>query len=131
MSYVPLGIFAALAGGDYGLWKWSLAGNHQVLAVVFGLALPVLALAFAWLLVLNLWRLLSELSYRPPGSRTARRTVRARAAALRLARTPGRLARTPRRAARSRRTLAAGARRPSAAPAAPVAAERPARKLVA
>jgi hypothetical protein len=117
VSYVSLGIFASLAGGDYGLWKWSLAGNHQVLAVVFGLALPVLALAFAWLLVVSLWRLFSELSYRRPGSRTVRASVRTRVARGRLGRT--------------RRRLARGARRPSAAPAASAPAERPARKLVA
>jgi hypothetical protein len=66
MSYVPLGSFAALTLGDYGLWKWSLAGNHQVLAVVFGLTLPPLALAFAWMLVIRSIRLFGTLTRRPP-----------------------------------------------------------------
>jgi hypothetical protein len=66
MSYVPLASFAGLTLGDYGLWKWSLAGNHQVLAVVFGLTLPPLAVAFLWVLVLGAMRTLSALTRRPP-----------------------------------------------------------------
>ena len=66
MSYAPLASFAGLSLGDYGLWKWSLAGNHQILAVVFGLTLPPLALAFAWMLVIASIRLFGALTRRPP-----------------------------------------------------------------
>jgi hypothetical protein len=99
-----------LAVGDYGLWKWSLAGNHQVLAVVFGLTLPPLALAFVWLLAVNAWRLLSELAYRR----------RDREALPRSARTANTRRRRPRAPAR-----------PLPAATATSSTERPARKLAA
>jgi len=86
MSYVPLASFAGLTLGDYGLWKWSLAGNHQVLAVVFGLTLPVLAVAFLWVLVLGAMRLLSSATRRPPVPAPPRRAASSRPLVLRLGR---------------------------------------------
>ncbi len=108
-------MFAALAGGDYGLWKWALAGNHQVLAIVCGLTLPPLALAFAWLLVVSAWRLFSEATSRPQGLErpVSERPVRV----ARSQRPVQRLARARRRTAQPAATSAAG--------------ERPPRKLVA
>ena len=86
MPYVPLTSFAALTLADYGLWKWSLAGNHQVLAVVFGLTLPPLAVAFLWVLVVGAMRLLSSVTRRPPVPVPPRQTAPARPLALRLTR---------------------------------------------
>ncbi len=122
MSYVPLGIFTGLAAGDYGLWKWSLAGNHQVLAVVFGLALLPLALAAVCLLVVNAWRLCSDFSRSRKAQGARRDGPRA---------TPHRGAPTTGRARRaSRRLIVRARRRPGGATAAGQA-ERPAGKLVA
>ena len=86
MSYVPLASFAGLTLGDYGLWKWSLAGNHQVLAVVFGLTLPPLTVAFLWMLVLGTVRLLSSLTRRPPEPAPPRRAATSRPLVVRLRR---------------------------------------------
>jgi len=57
VSHRPLATVSALTIGDYVLWNWSLNGNHDVLALVSGLTLPPLAIAFAWLLVLTVARL--------------------------------------------------------------------------
>jgi hypothetical protein len=51
---------SALTLGDLVLWHWSLAGNHDVLALVSGLSLPLLLVASAWLLVVTLVRLLAR-----------------------------------------------------------------------
>jgi hypothetical protein len=49
VSHRPLVFVAGLTSGDYLLWNWSLSGNHEVLALVAGLTLPLLALATLWL----------------------------------------------------------------------------------
>ena len=47
MSYRPLVLVSGLTLGDYLLWSWSLNHNHDVLALVSGLTLPPLAVAWA------------------------------------------------------------------------------------
>jgi hypothetical protein len=59
-----LALVAALALGDYLMWNWSLQGGHDVLALVSGLTLVLLAIALIWLLVLNAGRLLARLAQR-------------------------------------------------------------------
>jgi hypothetical protein len=65
-----LAIVSGLTIGDYLLWNWSLNGNHDVLALVSGLTMPPLAIAFLWLVALTVTRLLSD---RRRGARPARR----------------------------------------------------------
>ena len=75
MSLRSLVSVSGLTLGDYLLWNWSLNGNHDVMALVSGLTLPPLALAFLWLLALSAARLLALTT------RSRDRRVRARAAA--------------------------------------------------
>jgi hypothetical protein len=75
VSHRPLAIVSGLTIGDYLLWNWSLNGNHDVLALVSGLTLPPLAIAFLWLLVLTVARLISD---RGRGARAAGRASRRR-----------------------------------------------------
>ncbi len=49
-----------LAGGDYLLWNWSLSHNHDIVALVAGLTLPPLLIAFVWLAVVGSGRLLAN-----------------------------------------------------------------------
>jgi hypothetical protein len=58
VSHRPLAVVSGLTLCDYLLWRWSLNSNHDVLALVSGLTLPPLAVAFVWLLVLTSMRLL-------------------------------------------------------------------------
>jgi len=58
--------FSGLTLGDYLLWNWSLSNNHDVLALVSGLTLPPLAAAFAWLVALQVARLVARSSRRTP-----------------------------------------------------------------
>jgi hypothetical protein len=51
---------SGLTFGDYLLWNWSLNSNHAVLELVSGLTLPPLAVAWLWLLVLTLARLIAH-----------------------------------------------------------------------
>lgn len=60
MSHRPLVFLPALTVGDYLLWNWSVGGNHDVLALIAGFSLLPLALASAWLIVLNLGRLIAR-----------------------------------------------------------------------
>jgi hypothetical protein len=64
VSYRPLAFVSGLTLGDYLLWNWSLNANHDVLALVSGLTLPPLVLACAWLLAVNLIRLVGGSSRR-------------------------------------------------------------------
>jgi hypothetical protein len=61
----PLALVSLLAVGDYLLWNWSLSGNHDTLALVAGLSLPPLLVAFAWLLVASAGRALAHTLRRP------------------------------------------------------------------
>lgn len=76
MSLRPLVFVSGLTFGDYMLWNWSLNGNHDVIALVSGLTLPPLALAFAWLLALNIARLIARTTR--PAARGANRSSRGR-----------------------------------------------------
>ncbi|MHB8235021.1 MAG: hypothetical protein ACYDHT_10250, partial [Solirubrobacteraceae bacterium] len=62
MSHRPLATVTGLTIGDYLLWNWSLNTNHDVLALVSGLTLPPLTIAFVWLLVLTAARLIARRS---------------------------------------------------------------------
>jgi hypothetical protein len=128
VSHRPLATVCGLTIGDYLLWNWSLNANHDVLALVSGLTLPPLAIAFVWLLVLTLARLIADTSRDARGART-RKTARARKASRATTRVPA----APRGAARRARTTpnpAAGAS--SAAPAPPASSPaRSSRKIAA
>lgn len=65
MSHRPLALVSGLTLGDYLLWNWSLSGGHDVVALVSGLTLPPLAVAFVWLLALDLARVLARFTRRP------------------------------------------------------------------
>jgi hypothetical protein len=95
VSHRPLAIVTGFTIGDYLLWNWSLNANHDVLALVSGLTLPPLTIAFLWLVALTIARLLARSS----------RSSRGRAGAGAAERSPG--------AASARPTAAA----PSPAPA--------------
>jgi hypothetical protein len=75
----PLAIVSGLTLGDYLLWDWSLTHNHDVLAVVAGLTLPPLALAWLWLLMLTLVRFTARTSRRSSQRAAGRRARSARA----------------------------------------------------
>jgi hypothetical protein len=64
-------LVSVLALGDYLLWNWSLQGNHDVLALVSGLTLVLLAIALVWLVALNAGRLLARIAQRPAARRRA------------------------------------------------------------
>ena len=128
MSYVPLASFAGLTLGDYGLWKWSLAGNHQVLAVVFGLTLPPLALAFAWMLVLGSIRLFGALTRRRPQPAPRRRAESGRPLIVRVTGRAAALRPVAKPRVRARPRVA---KAPTAAPGGGRSPERPPGKLAA
>ena len=79
MTYRPLAIVSGLTLGDYLLWDWSLNHNHDVLAVVAGLTLPPLALAWLWLLAVTLVRLTARTTRRSSQRAAGRRARSARA----------------------------------------------------
>jgi hypothetical protein len=68
-------LVSVLALGDYLLWNWSLQGNHDVLALISGLTLVLLAISLIWLVALNAGRLLAHLAQRPAARRRARGSV--------------------------------------------------------
>ena len=72
MSHRPLVFLSGLTVGDYLLWNWSLNGNHDVLALISGLTLPPLGLAWVWLLALGAARLLARFTRRSGGAAAAR-----------------------------------------------------------
>jgi hypothetical protein len=78
----PLAAVAVLSLADYLLWNWSLAGGHDILALIAGLTLVPLLIALLWLLAVAGTRLLAELT----------RRARARSAANTAARRAGRRA---------------------------------------
>jgi hypothetical protein len=124
VSHRPLAIVTGFTIGDYLLWNWSLNGNHDVLALVSGLTLPPLAIAFLWLLVLTVARLISD---HGRGARPARRAAGRRR--LRF-RSPIRAARRP--ASRTRRGAAAQPVSRSGSTSSPSpSSQRPSRKIAA
>jgi hypothetical protein len=117
-----LATVCGLTIGDYLLWNWSLNANHAALALVSGLTLPPLAIAFVWLLVLTLARFVASTS------RDAR-DARARKPARATARVPA-----ARRGASPRAGVASNpaARASTAASAAPASSSaRASRKIAA
>jgi hypothetical protein len=74
-------VVSGLTVADYLLWDWALAGGHDVFAVVAGLTLPPLVLAWLWLLGLTLARLALART-RPPTAATVRRSEELAIAAL-------------------------------------------------
>jgi hypothetical protein len=128
VSHRPLATVCGLTIGDYLLWNWSLNANHAVLALVSGLTLPPLAIAFVWLLVLTLARLLADASRDARGTR-ARTAPRTRKAT----RARGRVPAIPRAAApRAGVGTNPAARASSATPATPASSPaRPSRKIAA
>ena len=79
VTYRPLAIVSGLTLGDYLLWDWSLKNNHDVLAVVAGLTLPPLALAWLWLIAVTLVRLTARTTRRSSQRAAGRRARSARA----------------------------------------------------
>jgi len=79
VTYRPLAIVSGLTLGDYLLWDWSLKNNHDVLAVVAGLTLPPIALAWLWLLMVTLVRLTARSTRRSSRRAAGRRARSARA----------------------------------------------------
>src|SRR5260370_30088952 len=49
MLLAPLVVVFALVAIDYGVWTWAIAGNHEVVALVAGLAMAPLVITLAWL----------------------------------------------------------------------------------
>jgi hypothetical protein len=68
-----LALVSGLTLGDYLLWNWSLNHSHDVLALISGLTLPPLALAWLWLLALSVARLLARSTRRSPLQQAGRR----------------------------------------------------------
>ena len=50
----PLAVVFALVGIDYGVWTWAIGADHEIVALVAGLAMAPLVIALAWLLFLAL-----------------------------------------------------------------------------
>jgi len=71
MYHRRLALFGAVTLGDYLLWNWSLAGNHDVLAIAAGLSLPPLVLACLWLLGMSVLQLISSSTRRSQRRRAA------------------------------------------------------------
>jgi hypothetical protein len=80
VSHRPLVVASGLTIGDYLLWNWSLNTNHDVLALVSGLTLPLLVFLSAWLLTVSLARLIAR-SARLPAARRSRARLRSPAVA--------------------------------------------------
>ena len=69
MSHRPLIFVTGLAVGDYLLWNWSLNTSHDAIALVAGLTLPPLVVAFLWLAALSAARLVASTAIRPGARR--------------------------------------------------------------
>ncbi len=94
MHHRPVALVSVLALGDYLLWDWSLQGNHDVLALISGLTLVLLAIALIWLVALNAGRLLAHLVHRPVTQRGAPAAAASRSARRSGAPVPARAAET-------------------------------------
>jgi hypothetical protein len=124
VSHRPLAIVSGLTIGDYLLWNWSLNGNHDVLALVSGLTLPPLAIAFLWLVALTIARLFADSRRNDGMPRRTPATRRLRFGSVRLARR-----RPP---ARSQRSAVAQSVSRSESPSSPSpTTSRPSRKIAA
>jgi hypothetical protein len=65
VSRATLVTVPVLTLGDLLLWHWSLAGGHDLLALVSGLTFLPLLVASIWLLVITLVRVLARGARRP------------------------------------------------------------------
>jgi hypothetical protein len=81
VSHRPLATVTGFTIGDYLLWNWSLNANHDVLALVSGLTLPPLTIAFLWLVALTIARLLARSSRSSRGRAGVGAAERSRGAA--------------------------------------------------
>ena len=81
MSRRPLAFVSVLTLGDYVAWNWSLAGSHELPALISGLTLPPLAIALIWLTAVSLMRLLTQTTQRSRAVAAKRAAARARARA--------------------------------------------------
>jgi hypothetical protein len=71
MYHRRLALLGAVTLGDYLLWNWSLAGNHDVLAIAAGLSLLPLIFACLWLLGMSVLHLISSSTGRSQRGRAA------------------------------------------------------------
>jgi hypothetical protein len=143
VSHRPLALVAALTGGDFLLWNWSLDANHTVPAVIAGLTLPPLVAACALMLVLTTARLVSQIRAPAPSAGGRSRRSRRRNATAKPAPgyRPTELTTQPIRATNTRRAHSAPAKPapanapsdhgPTPVPAANARSPKPARKLAA
>jgi hypothetical protein len=67
-----------LALGDYALWNWSLGTNHDIVALVAGMALIPLLIASVWLLAVACAHLIAYTARRPRTGAHAQAGARAR-----------------------------------------------------
>jgi hypothetical protein len=67
----------ALTAGDYLLWKWSIAGSHDILSLLAGCAFVPLAAISVYRLVLAGAGLLSRMARRSSTTARAKRASRA------------------------------------------------------
>jgi len=77
---LPLGVALLLAGGDYLLWSWSLASDHNVLALFCGLTLAPLSISLLWLALLSATRMLRRDARRSAAAARSRRRATTAAA---------------------------------------------------
>jgi hypothetical protein len=70
-----LAVVGVLALGDYVLWNWSVGANHDVVALITGVALIPLLIALAWLMVVAVARLLAHVAQRPRANGTGVRAA--------------------------------------------------------
>jgi hypothetical protein len=54
MPLGPLAVVFVLVAIDYGVWNWAIGGSHEIVALVAGLAMAPLVIAFGWLAALAL-----------------------------------------------------------------------------
>lgn len=85
----PLAIVLLLSLADYGLWNWSLGAGHDAIAIVAGVTLISLLIAFAWLLLVSATRLLGEATRRVRASAATRTGVASAVARRRSAGSAG------------------------------------------
>ena len=84
VSRVTLVTVPALTLGDLLLWHWSLAGSHDVFALISGLSLPPLLIASAWLLIVAFVGAIARRARRPFARLGRVRSARVRATPAQL-----------------------------------------------
>ncbi|HST56018.1 MAG TPA: hypothetical protein VLJ42_09020 [Solirubrobacteraceae bacterium] len=79
MSRRPLAFVSVLTLGDYVAWNWSLAGSHELPALISGLTLPPLMIALIWLAAVSLMRVLTQTTQHSRALAAKRAAARTRA----------------------------------------------------